>query len=132
MDYRYYRGDGIELPPIITRNLHLLRYIGAAMIASPPLLGLVVLLDIMNLTLFLFFAIFLIGSFGNVFFVIGMTYDTVLDRGTTKIVLRWSKLWGKKQGPEEFRPGRRMIYDHYEAPDAGLIANHHKDDESKT
>ena len=118
MDYRYYRGDGIELPPIITRNLHWLRYIGAAMVATPPLLGVLMLLDILNLTLFWFFASFLIGNFGSVFFVIGMAYDTVMDRGSTKIVLRWSKLLGRKQEPNEFRPGRRMIYDHYVAPEA--------------
>ena len=56
MDYRYYRGEGIALPPIITKNLHWLRYIGAAMIASPPLLGLMMMLGLLNLSLFWFFA----------------------------------------------------------------------------
>ena len=117
MDYRYYRGEGIALPPIVTKNLHWLRYIGAVMIASPPLLGLMMVLDLFDLSLFWFFASFLLGSFGNVFFVIGMTYDTILDKGNPKVIQRWRKLFGRNQEPQEFRPERRMIYEHYEAPE---------------
>ena len=87
------------------------------MIASPPLLGLMMVLELLNLSLFWFFASFLIGSFGNVFFLIGMTYDTILDKGETKVILRWRKLFGRNQEPQEFRPERRMIYEHYEAPE---------------
>lgn len=39
MDYRYYRGDPLELPPDITKRLHLLRFIGTLMIAAPPVLA---------------------------------------------------------------------------------------------
>jgi hypothetical protein len=36
MDYRYFRGGLLELPPAVARRLHLLRLIGTLMIAAPP------------------------------------------------------------------------------------------------
>jgi hypothetical protein len=37
MDYHYYRGELLELPPVFTKRLHLLRIIGTLMIAVPPI-----------------------------------------------------------------------------------------------
>jgi putative effector of murein hydrolase LrgA (UPF0299 family) len=80
MDYRYYRGDGFELPECIARRMYLLRYIGTLMIASPPVLALMMMFGVIKLSLVWFFASVLIGTFGNLFFVIGLTYDSVFDR----------------------------------------------------
>ena len=79
MDYRFYRGDGIELPDWVARRLYLLRYIGVLMIASPPILAVLMMFGVIKLSLFWFFAGVLMGTFGNVFFIVGMTYDTAFD-----------------------------------------------------
>jgi len=79
MDYRYYRGDRIEISPAIAKRLYLLHPICALMISTPPILAVLMMVDFINLSLFWFFARILIGTFGNVFFIIGMTYDTIID-----------------------------------------------------
>ena len=117
MDYRYYRGNLIELPPAITKRLHLLRFIGTLMIAAPPILAVLMLLHILNLNLFWYFAIFLLGTFGNVFFIIGLTYDTKMDRSARSDRILQRLFPWKSHASKEYFGGRRMIYDHYEAPE---------------
>jgi hypothetical protein len=51
MDYRYYRGARLEIPPVLVKHLHLLHYIGVVMIASLPVLGLLLLLNLVELSL---------------------------------------------------------------------------------
>ena len=117
MDYRYYRGDGIELPPAIVKRLYLLRYIGIFMTAFPFILALLLMFHVFELRLIWFFVGILSGTFGNVFFFMGMTYDTYMDREGHTLV-RWRKqLFRKKGSSEAFRPGRKMIYDLDEVPD---------------
>ena len=90
MDYRYYRGDLHELPPAVARCLHLLRLIGMLMIATPPVLAVLMLLHILELNLFWFFASFLLGTFGNVFFIVGLAYDTKMDRYSRRgFIWKW-------------------------------------------
>ena len=111
MDYRYYRGDGIELPPFIVKRLYLLRYIGFLMIAFPFILALLLMFHVLELRLIWFFVGILSGTFGNVFFVLGLTYDTYIDREGHTLV-RWQhRLLGKRHPSKEFKPGRKMIYD---------------------
>jgi hypothetical protein len=119
MDYRYYRGDLPELPPAITKRLHLLRFIGTLMIAAPPVLAVLMLLHILELNLFWFFAVFLLGTFGNVFFIVGLAYNTKTDRsGRRGFIWKW-RLLRKRNASNKIFDERRMIYDHYEAPDVG-------------
>jgi hypothetical protein len=116
MDYRYYRGDGIELPDCIARKMYLLRYIGALMIASSPVLALMMMFGVIRLSLFWFFAGVLMGTFGNVFFVIGMTYDTAFDRDEKMGVRNRFRLPGKKVNRNPALSGRKMIYDAEDTP----------------
>jgi len=117
MDYRYYRGDLLELPPAVTKRLHLLRLIGTLMIASPLVLAVLMLVHIIQLTLFWFFASFLLGTFGNVFFIIGLTYNTRMDRsGRSGLIWKWL-FPGNRKSSESIFNERKMIYDHYEAPE---------------
>ena len=116
MDYRYYRGDGIELPDWIGRRMYLLRYMGALMIASPPILALMMMFGIINLSLFWFFAGVLMGTFGNVFFIIGMTYDTAYDRDEKMGIRKRLMLPGKKDHRNPALSGRKMIYDAEDSP----------------
>ena len=116
MDYRHYRGDGIELPDWVTRRLYLLRYIGAFMIASPPVLALMMMFGIIKLSLFWFFAGILMGTFGNVFFLIGLTYDTAFDRGAKTVVRKLFGLPAKKDHSNPAFYGRKMIYDAEDNP----------------
>ena len=117
MDYRYYRGDGIELPPAITKRLYLLRYIGIFMNAFPFILALLLMFHVFELRLILYFVGILSGTFGNVFFFLGMTYDPHMDRAGHTL-FRWRKcLFHKKPTLEVFRPGRKMICDLSEASD---------------
>ena len=111
MDYRYYRGEGIELPDCIARRMYLLRYIGALMIASPVILALMMMFGIIKLSLFWFFAGILMGTFGNVFFVIGMTYDTTFDRDEKIGIRKRLRLPSKKSHQNPIHSGRKMIYD---------------------
>jgi hypothetical protein len=111
MDYRYYRGEGIELPPAIVKRLHWLRYIGALMIASPVIFAFLMMFDCIKLSFFWFFASFLLGSFGNVFFIIGISYDTIMDRDAKPGQWVRVRLFGKHKESKEFKPGRKMIYD---------------------
>jgi hypothetical protein len=117
MDYRYYRGDLLELPPAITKSLHLLRFIGTLMIAAPPVLAVLMLVHIIQLNLFWFFASFLLGTFGNAFLIIGLTYNTKMDRSSRRGVI-WKLLFpGKRSAAKSIFDERKMIYNHYEAPD---------------
>ena len=117
MDYRFYRGVRLEFPPAMIKHLHLLRYIGALMIAAFPLVGLLLLLNVLEINLFWSFAFFLFGGFGPVFFIIGMAYNSVGDRGEFR-GLRWQlRYLGKPKPQIEYRPERKMIYAHYEAPE---------------
>jgi hypothetical protein len=50
------------------------------MIISPSVIALLMMFGIIKLSLFWFFAGILMGTFGNVFFIIGMTFDTASDR----------------------------------------------------
>ena len=117
MDYRFYRGTRLEFSPAVVKHLHLLRYIGAVMMASFPIIGLLLLLNILELSLFWFFVFFLVGGFGPVFFIIGMAYNSIGDRGTTRSLIWKICHIGKEKTPNVYRPERRMIYDHYEAPE---------------
>lgn len=80
MDYRNYRGDLPELPDCLKRHVHKLRFIGAFMMISTPVIGWLTVLKIVQITFFLY----LLGSFnmffGIVFFIIGMAYDNPIDR----------------------------------------------------
>ena len=116
MDYRFYRGTRLEFPLSIVKHLHLLRYIGALMIATFPVIGLLLLLNVFEMSLFSFFIFFLVGGFGPVFFIIGMAYNSVGDRGSARGILWQIRYLGKPKPQIEYRPERRMIYDHYEAP----------------
>jgi hypothetical protein len=81
------------------------------MTAFPFILALLLMFKVLELRLIWFFVGILSGTFGNVFFFLGMTYDTHMDREGHTLV-RWrGRLFGKKHPPEEFRPGRKMIYD---------------------
>ena len=116
MYYRYYRGDGIELPDCIARRMYLLRYIGALMIASTPVLAIMMMFGVMRLSLFWFFTGVFMGTFGNVFFVIGMTYDTVFDRNQELGVRKGFGLTGKKVNRNTALSGRKMIFDAEDTP----------------
>jgi hypothetical protein len=86
------------------------------MMAAFPIVGLLLLLNILELGLFWFFIFFLIGGFGPVLFIIGMAYNSIGDRGATKSLIWKMRHIGKPKIPNAYRPERRMIYDHYEAP----------------
>jgi hypothetical protein len=118
MDYRYYRAARLEIPPILVKHLHLLRYLGVMMIASLPVLGLLLLLKLVELSLFWVLVFFLTGGFGPVVFIIGMAYNSVGDRGVTKNLLWQIRHIGEEKVSNAYRPGRKMIYDHYETPES--------------
>jgi hypothetical protein len=92
--------------------MYLLRYIGALMITSPPILAVMMMLGVIKLSLFWFFAGILMGTFGNVFFVIGMTYDTVFDRDEKLGIRKRFRLVRKKGQDNQKNPGRKMIYEY--------------------
>ena len=117
MDYRFYRGTRLEFPPAIVKHLHWLRHIGALMIAAFPVVGLLLLLNVFEMSLFWFFIFFLVGGFGPVFFIIGMAYNSIGDRGAGRGIFWQLRYLGKPKPEIEYRPERRMIYDYYEAPE---------------
>jgi hypothetical protein len=123
MDYRFYCGPRNEFPPFILKHLHLLRYIGALMIAAFPIVGMMLLLNVFKLSLFWFFFFFLMGGFGPVFFIIGMAYNSTGDRGANRSILRQMRHFGQPKIPMEYRPERKMIYDHYVAPEGSNTGN---------
>ena len=71
---------------------------------------------VIKLSLFWFFAGVLMGTFGNVFFVIGMTYDTVFDRDEKVGIRKRFGLPGKKDHRKSALSGRKMIYDIEDTP----------------
>ncbi len=80
MDYRYYRGDRPKLPGWLRRHLHKLRYIGAIMMVSTPIIGWLTVLKIINITFFWYlFAIFCQGV-GILFYIIGLTFNNLIDK----------------------------------------------------
>jgi hypothetical protein len=65
----------------------------------------------------LYFVSILLGTFGNVFFIIGMAYNSIADRDGARGTFRKVGFFRKKKAQNDFRAGRKMIYDHYEAPE---------------
>jgi len=80
MDYRHYRGDLPKLPPWLARKIYLLKYIGAGLLISVPLIGWLTVLKIIRMT----FLLYLFGNFaaffGIIFVIVGIVFDTPLDR----------------------------------------------------
>jgi hypothetical protein len=80
LDYRNYRGDLPEPPEWLRPHMHKLRYIGAVMIISTPVIGWLTVLKIVQITFFLYVLGGFSQLFGIVFFIIGLGYDTTVDR----------------------------------------------------
>jgi len=80
------------------------------MIASPPVLVVIMMFGLIILSLFWFFTGILLGTFGNVFFIIGMTYDTAFDRDLKMGIRKRLGLPDKKSQSLNKLSGRKMIY----------------------
>ena len=80
MDYRYYRGDAPTLPHTITRHFYLLRYLGALLIASAPVIGVMMILDVFVPTMLCFFTGMPAQILGFVFISVGKSYNNRVDR----------------------------------------------------
>lgn len=80
MDYRYYRGDGPQLPSKWTKHIHKLRYIGTVMMFVGILLIWMMVLHIVKSIFiwnFLSWAFLLIGMISV---IIGVAWDNLVDR----------------------------------------------------
>ena len=80
MDYRFYRGRGFESTPGITKYLYLLQHVGTLLIALPGILAVSMLLQFLEPNLTLIFVSFIAGTFGSVFFIVGLTFNSTMDR----------------------------------------------------
>ena len=80
MDYRYYRGDGPKLPSKWARHIHKLRYVGTAMLLGGVLLPWLMVVKILESTLFWNFLSAGLISLGVMLYIIGMVYNTFIDR----------------------------------------------------
>ncbi len=84
MDYQHYRGDWPPPPKWLEPHLHKLRYLGALMIVSVPIIGWLTVLHIIRMTFFLYVLASFNTAFGMVFVVIGLAYNTKVDREKSK------------------------------------------------
>ena len=80
MDYRYYRGDGLKIPPKIRRYLHRLRLAGVVFMVSGILIPLLIIVKILKSTYFVNFLAFALLLLGPVLYLVGMVYDNYVDR----------------------------------------------------
>ena len=80
MDYRYYRGDGPKLPSKWGKHIHKLRYIGAVMLVSGMILPWLMVIHVLESTLFWNFLAAGLTSIGIMAYIIGFVFNTFVDR----------------------------------------------------
>jgi hypothetical protein len=80
MDYRNYRGDGIKIPPKIRRYLHKLRPVGVVLMLCGIAIPMLILLKILESTLFINILAYTLILGGPILYLVGMIFDTVVDR----------------------------------------------------
>lgn len=80
MDYRYYRGDRPKLPSKWGKHIHKLRYIGTGMLIIGVILPWLMVVHVLESTLFLNFLSAGLTSMGGIAYLIGFIYNTFVDR----------------------------------------------------
>ena len=80
MDYRHYRGELPKLPPWLARRVYQLKYIGAGLLISVPVIGWLTVLKIIRITFWLYLFGNFATLFGIIFMIVGIVFDTPLDR----------------------------------------------------
>lgn len=81
MDYRYYRGDGPKLPQRFTKYIHLLRYIGVAMMVIGVIIPWLIVLKYLDSTLGLNYLSAGFSVLGGILYFIGFVFNNLIDRG---------------------------------------------------
>ena len=81
MDYRYYRGDGPKIPSKWKKHIHLLRYIGTAMLLGGVVLPWLMVLHILESTYFWNFLATGLTTLGIMAVLIGVVFNNLVDRG---------------------------------------------------
>jgi hypothetical protein len=81
MDYRFYRGDGPKIPPRFTKYIHLLRYIGIAMLVSGVLIPWLIVLKYIESTLGWNYLSAGFSVLGGIVYFIGYVFNNLIDRG---------------------------------------------------
>lgn len=80
MDYRYYRGDRPKLPSKWGKHIHKLRYIGAGMLILGMILPWLMVIHVLESTIFMNFLAAGMTSGGVMAFIIGFVYNSLVDR----------------------------------------------------
>lgn len=80
MDYRYYRGDGPQLPPKLTKHIYKLRYVGTVMLIAGVVLPFLMTIHVFKSTFFLNFLTTILTTLGMTFVVVGLVFDNLIDR----------------------------------------------------
>jgi len=80
MDYRYYRGDGPELPSKWGKHIHKLRYIGAGMLVGGMVLPWLIVVDVLPSTFIWNFLAAGLTVLGVMLFIIGFVFNSWIDR----------------------------------------------------
>lgn len=80
MDYRHYRGETPSRLQKFEHHFHLLRYIGAGMMAATVIIAWLMVLKIIDASLWIFFLSYFLFLVGVVFVLIGNSYNTYADR----------------------------------------------------
>ena len=80
MDYRYYRGDGPKLPSKWSKHIHKLRYVGAGMLLAGAILPWLMVVRVLDSTMFWNVLAAILTTTGIMAFIIGFVFNTFVDR----------------------------------------------------
>jgi len=80
MDYRNYRGDESLIPPKLRRYLHYLRPVGVVFCICGIIIPFLTLLQLIKSSYFINFLAFGLLLLGPIFYLIGRSFDSFVDR----------------------------------------------------